>query len=158
MILDLIGWPLGLACLAVAVPLLFRTLRNPRWRGDAGNWVTILIFSIGAVADFAAIGVLAPVAAAVIGCLLVGTIALVARPWKKGAVLDLRTNAAFGRDWLVKDTATVWGWLRGRLGRHQAGPALGGPVPLEAVPEYAATRAIPSVMADPVLGPPMEPG
>ena len=160
MIQNLIGWPLGLLFAAVAIPLIIRTLRNPRWRGDTGNWITILIFSILAISDFAAIGLLSPLAGGLIAGLLLGAFLLLAKPWHKPASLgrDLRRNAAFGKDWLVKDTLSVWGWLRARLGGKDRGPGKDGPVPLEAVPEYAATRAIPSVMADPVLGPPTEPG
>lgn len=159
-ILNLIGWPLGLICLAIAVPLIIRTVRNPRWRTDTGNWVTILIFSIAAISDFAVIGLLSPLAGGLIAGLLLGAFLLLAKPWHKPASLarDLRRNAAFGKNWLVKDTHTVWGWLRARFGRHQDSADKDGPVPLEAVPEYAATRAIPPVMADPVLGPPTEPG
>jgi hypothetical protein len=154
---NLVGWPLGLTCLAIAVPLIIRTLRNPRSRGDTGNWITILIFSIAAVADFAVVGVLSPLAGGLIAGLLLGVFLLLAKPWRKPASLgrDLRRNAAFGKDWLVKDTLTVWDWLRRRRNPGECGD--GERVPLEAVPEYAATRAIPSVMEDPVLGPPPEP-
>jgi hypothetical protein len=157
-ILDLIGWPLGLACAAIAVPLTVRTLRSPQQRGGRGNWITVLIFSAGAVACFAVAGLLSPLVAGVTGGLLLAVFALVAKPWQKGAGRDLRINAAFGKDWLVKDTLSVWGWLRARFGRRPDGGGKGGPVPLDAIPEYAAARAIPPVMDDPALGPVTEPG
>jgi hypothetical protein len=152
MILTVLGWLAALACAAVAAPLAVRSLLNPQWRRDPGNWISVLMYSCLAVIGFTAAGLLSPLAGAVLGVALAGVLAAVARPWQEGRPLDLRLHAAFGKDWLAADALAIWDRMPGRdRGKPEKGSA---PV---VVAEATAARNIPNVMDDPALGPAPEP-
>ena len=171
-ILNLIGWPLGLLCAAVAAWCVIRLAWTPKHpktgkrmvnAGDGGYWFTGLMFGTAAVADFTALGVISVVAGAVITGVMFTALVLLAKPWQqkgRGALNAVRSSAVDGIRESGRDAQGAWSWIAAHAGGLSCGggEAEQGPVPLEAVAGYAATRAIPSVMADPALGPATEPG
>jgi hypothetical protein len=154
--------------LAVAVWSAWRSTREK----DAGRWVlafvstgagVIILAAEGAIPAIGA-GVLAFLAFAIAGGLSYARWAGPDRDdsvhygWKASARGTLAEalgsgRAGFGRT--RDDVRGAWRRIFARTGGRDRGEDA---VPLAAVAEYAASRAIPSVMADPVLGPPVEPG
>jgi hypothetical protein len=166
-ILDLIGWPVALFCSAMAAWTVFRMVtppqENPRgikagkrqwWRSlGADSWFALLLWGAAAIIAFTVLGVIGPLAGALLGGGAVAVLAVWGKVWTGEGRGALRGHLASGPG---EAGRSLLGRLRGLLGSEDE-PA-GGPVPLEAVAGHAATRAVPSVMADPVLGPPTEPG
>jgi hypothetical protein len=153
MILTAFGWLAALLCTAAAVyrawcMLPFRRHAGTgklRWRdaADMGNWTGLLLWSALAVAAFAALGVVGPLAGGVYAGAVTVIIALAGRVWTPEGRHALAGQLRYG---ITEPFAA----LRGRLG--------GGPAEAEAsspqavVAEAIATRGIPSVLEDPALG------
>jgi hypothetical protein len=163
LILGLIGWPLAIALAAAAVLSLWRTARNRGVRTDPGAWLAPLGFTVGAVALLTALGVLSPLLGGMAAGGAAILLALLFRPWDKSGRRvagqqfrgGIKRTGADAR----RGSRGILGWLRRLRDRLAAGEGeQAGTVPLTAVAEHVATRAIPPVMADPVLGPPTEPG
>lgn len=163
-ILDAIGWPLGVLLALVAVSVAYRMVRD-RSRGqhrDRGSWITVLMFACAALADFTALGLLTVEIGAILAGLAFAAFLVLAQPWRKGVARSLRSNAATGIGWLGHDARTALGrvrgtgwltgiaggvWRRIRGGGHR--DVWGVPVPLE---EALARRPVPSIREDPDLG------
>lgn len=147
MILTALGWPVALALLAVVAAAFYRLAKRKNYR-SRGVWIMPVLTLALAVAAFTFLGVLPAIAGWVLTGLLAVT--LVALPWRK----DMGAGYALGRArndslHLREDLKAGGGWFRRRLTRR------GEDVPTETeavVAEHVASRNIPSVMADPVLG------
>lgn len=165
-ILDLIGWPVALFCSAMAAWTIFRMVtppaENPRgkkagrrqwWRSlAADSWFALLLWSGTAIVAFTALGVIGPLAGALLGAAAAAVIAVWGKVWTREGRSALRGHLTAGPG---EAGRSLLSRLRGFLGSEDESE--GGSVPLEAVAEHAATRAIPSVMEDPHLGAPPEP-
>ena len=161
-----IGWAAALSCSALAAYRAWSMARirrhahtGKRLREDslnAGNWVALLLWSGLAVAAFTLLGVISPL----IGGLYAGTAAVIvlvaARPWTREGRHTLRAHGRYGVTEPVSAIGKLWRRLL-MIGGSGDGDDGGDAIPLEAVTEHAATRSIPPVMADPLLGPATEP-
>jgi len=166
MILTILGWPLGLFLAGVAAWCAVRLVHTPKhpttgkriWNiADQGYWFTGLMFTVAAVADFTAIGLIGVTAGAVIAGVMFVILMLLARPWDKkerARIPNLvRSNAVNGIRESRRDAAGLWRRIAARLAGGDDEPGETAAV----VAEHVTTRNIPPVLADPVLGPAPEP-
>lgn len=164
-ILDLIGWPAALFSSAMAAWRLYTMAVPPRNGAGKLAWsetfslsslLALLIWSGGAVAFFALLGVIGPLAGALYAGIAAAVVLLLAKVWTHEGRHALRGHFSLGPRESFREARgsgrSLLAWLRSRFGDE------GEPAPVvAAVAEHVATRGIPSVMNDPVLGPPPEP-
>ena len=168
-ILNLIGWPVGVCCAAMAAWRLWRMAAPPRhprtgerpWRDALGlsAWIGLLIWSGAAVAVFAFLGVIGPVAGALYAGAAAVLVIVLARAWTREGRHALRGHLTLAPRETAREAGRSGRSLFGRARRFLSTgeEAADGAIPLEAVAEHAAARAIPPVMEDPHLGPATEP-
>lgn len=156
MFLPALGWLVTVALLAGAVSSGWHGFRDKA----RGAWIAAGLFVCAAFILLAVLGAVAPVLAAILAFLAAAVSGVLA--WKdgKGAPRAALGHAGAGFGYLGRDArgiaARFASWFRGLAGGEEDEPG-SGVVPLEDVHEYARSRAIPSVMDDPHLGPPSEP-
>jgi hypothetical protein len=139
-ILTALGWIAAVALLYVSGSSAWHAYRDKA----AGQWACSGFWAGMAVIAFGILGVLGAVQAAILGVLAMGS-ALLAAVVRKETAGDVTGN-------LAESLGVAFRRMRSR-GRGDSEPA----AVEDAVAEAAATRAIPPVMADPVLGPAPEP-
>jgi len=158
MLLTALGWIAALAFLGAAASSGWHG-----WRDKApGPWIAAGLYACAAFVMLAIDGALSPLTAAALAFLAIagaGTVAVVdgrnAAPgsrWK-GAAWRTRFAVGAGARYLGSDTRGIWQRVMARFSGGEEAPTETEAV----VAGHVASRSIPNVMADPVLGPAPEP-
>lgn len=145
MIFTLLGWVAALGLLALAVSSAWHGLREKA----RGPWIAAGMYACAAVILLAVDGMLKPLTAGVLAFLALASAAgLALAKGREGAGRAALGHAGAGLGYLGADARGIWQRIMARIRGSEDEPTETETV----VAEHVATRNIPSVMADPVLG------